>query len=228
MIIVRYADDTSLASSTRHDARRFQMRCVNAWQSSRSVATSGQDPSVEFGRYASGRRAAARAQASRRRSISWGSPTICSTKSRRRRFPTRAQDTEKANESQAPGDQGRHYDGACITPIPEQGQWLEASRSKATSPTSRCRPTHTALSAFRYHISIIWFRNLRRRSQRHRLTWERMVRLIKRFLPSPRVLHPWPNHRFARQTPEVGAECVNSARSDLCGLRLASALKSAV
>src|SRR6266436_3772250 len=22
------------------------------------------------------------------------------------------------------------------------------------------------------------------------------VRLIKRFLPSPRVLHPWPNHRF--------------------------------
>src|SRR6266478_1542383 len=41
-----------------------------------------------------------------------------------------------------------------------------------------------------------WFRSLRRRSQRHRLTWERMVRLIKRFLPSPRVLHPWPNHRF--------------------------------
>jgi cobalt-zinc-cadmium resistance protein CzcA len=23
-----------------------------------------------------------------------------------------------------------------------------------------------------------------------------MIRLIKRFLPSPRVLHPWPNHRF--------------------------------
>ena len=58
-------------------------------------------------------------------------------------------------------------------------------------------PTNThLLSAFRYHTSITWFRSLRRRSQRHRLTWERMVRLIKRFLPSPRVLHPWPNLRF--------------------------------
>ena len=47
-------------------------------------------------------------------------------------------------------------------------------------------PTNTyLLSAFRYHTSIIWFRSLRRRSQRHRLTWERMIRLIKRFLPSP-------------------------------------------
>jgi hypothetical protein len=37
-------------------------------------------------------------------------------------------------------------------------------------------PTNThLLSAFRYHTSIIWFRSLRRRSQRHRLTWERMV-----------------------------------------------------
>ena len=57
-------------------------------------------------------------------------------------------------------------------------------------------PTNTnLLSAFRYHTSIIWFRSLRRR-QRHRLTWERMARLIKRFLPSPRVLHPWPDQRF--------------------------------
>ena len=48
---------------------------------------------------------------------------------------------------------------------------------------------HVSMTFFRYHTGIIWFRSLRRRSQRHRLTWERMVRLIKRFLPSPRVLH---------------------------------------
>jgi RNA-directed DNA polymerase len=58
-------------------------------------------------------------------------------------------------------------------------------------------PTNTyLLSAFRYHTSIIWFRSLLRRSQRHRLTWERMDRLINRFLPFPRVLHPWPDQRF--------------------------------
>jgi len=58
-------------------------------------------------------------------------------------------------------------------------------------------PTNTRLlSAFRYYIGIMWFQSLRRRSQRHRLTWERMCRLIERFLPSPRVQHPWPDQRF--------------------------------
>src|SRR6266566_2174137 len=58
-------------------------------------------------------------------------------------------------------------------------------------------PTNTyLLSAFRYHISMKWFQSLRRRSQRHRLTWKRMTQLIDRFLPSPCVLHPWPDQRF--------------------------------
>jgi tRNA/tmRNA/rRNA uracil-C5-methylase (TrmA/RlmC/RlmD family) len=48
----------------------------------------------------------------------------------------------------------------------------------------------------RYHISMKWFQSLRRRSQRHRLTWKRMTQLIDRFLPSPCVLHPWPDQRF--------------------------------
>ena len=81
------------------------------------------------------------------------------------------------------------------TPIDEQGRWLGTMMKGYFAYFAV--PTNTyLLSAFRYHTSIIWFRSLRRRSQRHRLTWERMVRLIKRFLPSPRVLHPWPNHRF--------------------------------
>jgi len=81
------------------------------------------------------------------------------------------------------------------TPIDEQGRWLGTMMTGYFAYFAV--PTNTyLLSAFRYHTSIIWFRSLRRRGQRHRLTWERMIRLIKRFLPSPRVLHPWPNHRF--------------------------------
>jgi hypothetical protein len=33
-------------------------------------------------------------------------------------------------------------------------------------------------------------------SQRHRLTWERMFRIVERFLPTVRVLHPWPEERL--------------------------------
>jgi RNA-directed DNA polymerase len=81
------------------------------------------------------------------------------------------------------------------TPIDEQGRWL-GTMMKGYFAYFAVQTNTYLLSAFRYHTSIIWFRSLRRRSQLRRLTWERMIRLIKRFLPSPSVLHPWPNHRF--------------------------------
>src|SRR5262245_37147322 len=80
-------------------------------------------------------------------------------------------------------------------PIDEQGQYLGAVLRGNFAYFAV--PTNTRLlSAFRYYVGIMWFKSLRRRSQRHRLTWERMCRLIERFLPSPRVQHPWPDQRF--------------------------------
>lgn len=49
------------------------------------------------------------------------------------------------------------------------------------------------LHSFHYHLSRIWYKTLRRRSQRHRLNWERMNRLINRWLPRPRIYHPYPD-----------------------------------
>jgi len=49
------------------------------------------------------------------------------------------------------------------------------------------------IGAFKYHLSLLWFRTLRRRSQRHRLIWERMSRLINRWLPRPRICHRYPD-----------------------------------
>jgi hypothetical protein len=65
-------------------------------------------------------------------------------------------------------------------------------------------------------------RSLRRRSQPHRLTWKRTVRLIKRFLPSPRVLHPWPNDPL-RST--IRQEDFEPARLRLAGLSAASCMR---
>jgi hypothetical protein len=55
-----------------------------------------------------------------------------------------------------------------------------------------------ALSAFRHHMIERWLRVLLRRSQRTRrtLTWGRMKQIAERYLPSPRILHPWPETRF--------------------------------
>jgi hypothetical protein len=45
-----------------------------------------------------------------------------------------------------------------------------------------------------------WLRSLRRRSQRAYINWERYIRLIDRFLPPIRILHPLPCHRFVART----------------------------
>ena len=49
------------------------------------------------------------------------------------------------------------------------------------------------LGAFRYHVSCLWYKMLRRRSQRHRINWERMNRLIGNWFPQPRIHHPYPD-----------------------------------
>jgi RNA-directed DNA polymerase len=57
-----------------------------------------------------------------------------------------------------------------------------------------------ALRAFREQIIWRWLRALRRRSQRSRMTWERMRRLARRWLPPARILHPWPQQRLDART----------------------------
>jgi hypothetical protein len=49
-----------------------------------------------------------------------------------------------------------------------------------------------SLGMFRERILSIWWRVLCRRSQKRVLTWERMLAIARRWLPSPRVLHPYP------------------------------------
>jgi len=84
--------------------------------------------------------------------------------------------------------------------IPEQGRWLKAV--VAGFFAYHAVPTNSrALSAFRYHVTNLWRRTLRRRSQKDHITWARMTRIAAAWLPLPRVLHPWPSQRFAVNHP---------------------------
>ena len=84
-------------------------------------------------------------------------------------------------------------------PIPMQGQWL---RSVVHGHLAYFAvPGNTdAVATFRTQIGRHWYKALRRRSQRHRVTWERMGRLEARWLPPARITHPWPNVRFDART----------------------------
>jgi RNA-directed DNA polymerase len=49
-----------------------------------------------------------------------------------------------------------------------------------------------AISSFRWAVGKLWKHVLERRSQRTRVPWERMTKLIDRWLPPARICHPYP------------------------------------
>ena len=56
------------------------------------------------------------------------------------------------------------------------------------------------ITAFRDQIRWHWIQTLRRRSQRHRMTWERYSRIEKKWLPPARIVRPHPSVSFAART----------------------------
>ncbi|MGM0487965.1 MAG: hypothetical protein ACQESR_14530, partial [Planctomycetota bacterium] len=54
------------------------------------------------------------------------------------------------------------------------------------------------LQQFVKEVTKLWLRQLRRRGQRGRAAWpsSRMHRLGTRYLPTPKILHPYPKDRF--------------------------------
>ena len=84
-------------------------------------------------------------------------------------------------------------------PIPEQGRWL--ARVLHGHYNYYAVPDNSeAMRAFRRRVIHHWRAALKRRSQKGWTTWERIDRLASRWLPQPRILHPWPDKRFDAKT----------------------------
>jgi RNA-directed DNA polymerase len=89
------------------------------------------------------------------------------------------------------------------TPTPNRGRWLKSVVSGFYA--YHAVPTNfRSLNAFRYHVTKLWLRALRRRSQKSVMTWERMNAIAAYWLPRPKILHPWPQQRFAVKPLRVG------------------------
>ena len=80
-------------------------------------------------------------------------------------------------------------------PIPAQGQWLSAVVAGHVRYYG-VPMNSAALHLFRFQVGRLWHRALCRRSQNGRVRWDRMRRLLKRWLPPARVCHPYPLRRF--------------------------------
>jgi group II intron reverse transcriptase/maturase len=197
MIIVRYADDLVAGFEHEDDARRFLDAMRDRFEAFALTLHSDKTRLIEFGRYA----------VTNRKKRGLGKPEtfmflgfihICGKsrrgnfllerKTRRDRLRTKLQDIKAELRRRM------HQ------PIPVQGKWL---RQVVTGHFAYYAvPTNgRALSAFRYYVTDLWRRTLRRRSQRDGFTWNRMTKLADDWLPQTRILHPWPQQRFAVSHP---------------------------
>jgi len=197
MIIVRFADDIIVGFEHETDARRFRdaMR-VRLQEFSLSLHPE-KTRLIEFGRQAAARRAQ-RGLGKPETFTFLGFTFVCG-KSRRGRFLIKRKtrrDRMRAKLREIKEDMQRRMH----QPIPEQGRWL---RQVVTGFFAyHAVPTNgRSLGAFRYHVTNLWRRSLRRRSQKDHTTWARVTKLADDWLPRPRILHPWPNQRFAVKHP---------------------------
>jgi len=85
-------------------------------------------------------------------------------------------------------------------PVAQTGQWLRSIVQGYFN--YHAVPGNTdSLSAFRYRVIRLWRTMLIHRGQKHHLTWARMRKLADRWIPRPRVLHPYPRVRFDATHP---------------------------
>jgi group II intron reverse transcriptase/maturase len=85
-------------------------------------------------------------------------------------------------------------------PVAQTGQWLR-SVVQGHFNYYAVPGNNAGLSLFRHRVLVCWWHSIRRRSQKHRINWTRMLDLAQRWLPQPAVLHPFPDARFAATHP---------------------------
>ncbi len=196
VIIVRFADDIVVGFQYRSDAKQFQEDLVQRFARFNLELNAEKTRLIEFGRFAAENRR--RHHLGRPETFAFLGLTHICGKTRDGRFALRRKTitkrmSAKLREVNASLRQRRHW------PIPEQGQWL-GSVVRGHTAYYAVPGNIAAVSAFRKQVTQHWFKALRRRSQRHRLTWERMGRLEARWLPAAHITHPWPNVRFDART----------------------------
>jgi len=197
MIVVRFADDFIAGFEHRRDAERFLAELRGRFAKFGLELHPGKTRLIEFGRLAAQRRA--RQGLGKPETFDFlGFTHICG-KTRQGRFLLKRITISKRMRAKlkAVNDQlkqRRHQ------PIPVQGRWL-ASVVGGHMAYYAVPGNIKAVAAFRDQVTRHWRRALRRRSQKTRTNWAQMNRIATRWLPPARVMHPYPEARFAATHP---------------------------
>lgn len=193
MIVVRYADDIVLGFQVKSDAERFQAELTERLAKFSLELHPKKTRLLEFGPYAAERRA--RRGLGKPETFNFlGFTHICATKRSNGRFTVLRQTMRKRLQAKLHAVK-TELRRRMHEPVPVLGQWLGAVVSGHVRYYG-VPMNHPALHLFRFQVARLWHRALCRRSQNGRVRWERMRRLIRRWLPLARVCHPYPLRRM--------------------------------
>jgi group II intron reverse transcriptase/maturase len=193
VIVVRYADDTVLGFQSQTEADRFLEDFRERLGKFGLELHPDKTRRIEFGPFAELYRK--RRGEGEPETFDFLGFTPISGKNRRGQFTVKRKTIGKRlrgklREIKQQLRQRRH------DPMAHTGKWLR-SVVRGYFNYHAVPGNLDRLRNFRVRLIRLWCTQLRQRSQRHRLNWNRLYRLAEYWLPAPRVLHPWPTQRFA-------------------------------
>ena len=196
IIMVRYADDIIVGFRYQHEAERFLREMEERFGKFSLELHREKTRLIEFGRFA----------AERRKEKGTGKPEtfnflgfthICGRSRRGKFMVLRKTDADrmrnKVQEIKRILRERMHWS------IQDVGQWLKVVLTGHYRYYGVPR-NGKMLSRFRWIVMKLWLKTLRRRSQKHRITWKRMYEIGEQWLPKPFISHPYPMERLCVNT----------------------------
>jgi hypothetical protein len=193
MIVVRYADDVVLGFELKEEAERFLRELRERLAKFGLELHPEKTRLIEFGRYAAPNRES-RGQGKPETFDFLGFTHMCGKNRKTGYFVVQRKTVKKRMRAklQALKEELRKR---MHEPIAKTGEWLQTVLRGCFQYYAV--PNNTAsLSTFRERLSGLWRKVIRRRSQQKRPHWNKLDRIFDRWLPRPRVLHPYPHARF--------------------------------
>lgn len=192
--IVRFADDFVMGFQYKSDAQRFEKELVQRLKSFGLELHEEKTRLIEFGRFAAKSRKE-RGEGKPETFDFLGFTHYCARRRSDNGYTVRRKTIAKKmraklKEVRQDLKRNRHK------PVGWQGQWLK-SVVRGHFNYYAVPGNAEALNAFRAQVVQSWLQALRRRSQKGRnLTWTRFMQWVTRWIPTVRIVHPYPNQRL--------------------------------
>jgi len=193
VIVVRYADDFIVGFQSKTEAEAFLAALRERLARFGLELHPDKTRIIEFGPFAD-RNRRGRGQGKPETFNFLGFTHICSRKRSNGMF-TVVRQTQRSRLQAKLAEVKAELKERMHDPIPEVGQWL-GMVLRGHLQYYGVPMNGPALLLFRFQIARLWHRTLCRRSQKGRVLWERMERLIERYVPPVSICHPYPLRRM--------------------------------